>query len=372
MTDPSPSKLMSVYRKADTITRDMRDRIIRGEYQPGGRLPTRDALTAIYGVSKVTVQRALDTLAQEGFVVPDGRRGTFVAENCPHLTHYALLFPKAFESGPCNQFWKALAHAAEQMEPAVKFTTIWGFESRAGFAQYDEILADVEANRVAGLIFANTPVNLRGTPLVDRPGVPRTAMMTKPLPGVPAVELDMIGFLDRALDELVALGRRRPAVLCAPMPGTRMQSLLVDGAAARGITLEETLIQSCSIVETHWAERLVMLLMDRPADRRPDSLLILDDNLLEPAAKGLQRTGLAVPDDVAIISQCNFPWPTPSCLPVTRIGFWIPDCLAACVANIDLQRHGKPVPEHQLISALHESELATETHTPQWIGEVTP
>src|SRR5882757_4342743 len=47
--------------------------------QPGDQLPSTRSLVATYGVSPVTVSRALARLAAEGMVVAEPGRGTFIA-----------------------------------------------------------------------------------------------------------------------------------------------------------------------------------------------------------------------------------------------------------------------------------------------------
>ena len=67
----------------------MRDDIARGVYPAEAALPTEHALGAQYGVSRITVRRALRELADAGLVEARQGRGTFVrpaaAAPAPHL-----------------------------------------------------------------------------------------------------------------------------------------------------------------------------------------------------------------------------------------------------------------------------------------------
>ncbi|MBK5960438.1 GntR family transcriptional regulator [Rhodoplanes elegans] len=58
----------------------LRDRIVTGAVAPGGRLPSEPALAQEHGVSRVTVRRALDLLADEGLVRRRVGSGTFVED----------------------------------------------------------------------------------------------------------------------------------------------------------------------------------------------------------------------------------------------------------------------------------------------------
>src|SRR4051812_28932733 len=86
--------------KQRSIVAALRDRIVGGAVQPGGRLPTRDELCREFGVSRVTAHRAIEHLMRDGFAVPRGSRGTFVVDRPPHLSRYALVFASYPPDGP--------------------------------------------------------------------------------------------------------------------------------------------------------------------------------------------------------------------------------------------------------------------------------
>lgn len=56
----------------------LRTRIARGTYPPGSRLPSLSELTKEFGVSAITVRRALRDLTYEGLVIGHQGRGVFV------------------------------------------------------------------------------------------------------------------------------------------------------------------------------------------------------------------------------------------------------------------------------------------------------
>ena len=55
-----------------------RQRIARGTWAQGQRLPSLEALVDEFGVARVTVRQAIDVIAREGLVSPQQGRGTFV------------------------------------------------------------------------------------------------------------------------------------------------------------------------------------------------------------------------------------------------------------------------------------------------------
>ncbi|HZS00156.1 MAG TPA: GntR family transcriptional regulator [Chloroflexota bacterium] len=72
-SSPGPTPLYYRLREA------LRERIQRGEFPPGARLPTEEELCRDYAVSRITVIRALRDLVAEGLIERRQGRGTFVA-----------------------------------------------------------------------------------------------------------------------------------------------------------------------------------------------------------------------------------------------------------------------------------------------------
>ncbi len=60
------------------IAHAISDRIVAGIYPPGTQLPSESRFTAEFGVSPMTLRRALATLAEQGLVYAEKGRGTFV------------------------------------------------------------------------------------------------------------------------------------------------------------------------------------------------------------------------------------------------------------------------------------------------------
>jgi len=63
-----------VYQLGEAI----RDKIVRGEYDPGQPIPTEEQLQKLYGVSRITVRLALAKLVNEGYIRRQQGKGTYV------------------------------------------------------------------------------------------------------------------------------------------------------------------------------------------------------------------------------------------------------------------------------------------------------
>src|SRR6266705_1409341 len=60
------------------IAAQLKERIRRGDWQPGERLPSIPAMAEMFGVAKQTVQRTVDQLRVEGVLITKPGSGTYV------------------------------------------------------------------------------------------------------------------------------------------------------------------------------------------------------------------------------------------------------------------------------------------------------
>ena len=75
----------------DRIRQDIEARIMSGAWGVGHRLPVEHALMADYGCSRMTVNKALSALVEQGLLTRTKKAGTFVA--APRRHRAALEIP---------------------------------------------------------------------------------------------------------------------------------------------------------------------------------------------------------------------------------------------------------------------------------------
>lgn len=345
----------------EAITTELRNEIIRGDLKPGDRMPDRQSLTESFGSSPVTVQAAMRRLAAEGFVEVGARKlGTFVTRRPPHLHHYKLLFPQQPDTR--NEFWRVLRDQACDLGASSEdeFTFFYGMSGHRDIRSFEALVEDVEYGRIAGLIFASSAAEFRGTPILDHPGIPRVALAREDqLPGVPKLGIDLDSFCAQAVAHLRAAGRTRIAVLIGgrttddhcPVARAFEQAM-----AANGLTVGPAWIQFVPIWSRMGARQAVRLLLHGSQSARPDGLIVTDDNFLPSATQGVVDAGVAAPEKLAVVTVANFPASVEALTPVTRIGFDVRAVLEDLAATVDAVRTGEDVPAFRSVEAITEAE----------------
>jgi DNA-binding LacI/PurR family transcriptional regulator len=321
-------------------------------------LESQRELSARFGVAGVTVQTALKQLEREGFIESRSRSGTFVVAKPPHLNQYALVF----NLNPANpeqwsRYYQALTQAAVsfQQETGRRMLMFHGINEHADSEDRQRLIACMETQRVAGVIFTNAPFQLEKTPILDLPGIPRVAFGSEQMyANVPVVWGDGAQWVAKALDHLAALGRRRVAVIDHGM-GQEFDTWLQAGLAKRGMISHRRWHQYVAMRNQAGASNAVEMMMHD--SERPDALLVLDDNFVEQALAGLGTAEMKVPKEVAVVGHANFPVAPAKVLPVRLLGYDVNLLLRTCVDLIDRQRAGEQVSGKTVMPILWEEEV---------------
>ena len=328
--------------KSDVVTRTLRRQIVEGRFPPGERMPTWSQMQKQFGVTRPTLTRAMERLKSDGLIYSDSTRGTFVMPRPPHLHRYAVVFGITPDQPDFNRFWATIAREAERLnaaDPDRDLVNIFGVTGHADNEAYRSLRRLVRTGLLAGLIIVGTlDEKLMQMPELFDGRVPCTVILGGAFPYVPTVAVDHASFIDQSLDAVADAGRSRVAVLSNDndnFPG------YAKAIADRGLTAEPYWFLEASARTPRAARNIVQLLIDRPAHERPEALIVTDDNLVENALAGVIASRVRVPDDLFVITHCNWPSPVDSVVPVTRLGFDVRAVLAECLDCLDQQRDGK-------------------------------
>jgi DNA-binding LacI/PurR family transcriptional regulator len=299
---------------------------------------------------------AMDRLAAEGFIRSDGRHGTFVHDQPPHLTDIAVVFPSA--PVVTNHFWVALDNTIKSVPfSGFKLTCWYGVDAHVDNAVYTSLCERVDQGSLAGLLFVTSPFYFLKSPLlVQRPGIPRIAFASKwrhSGAAVSTIDFKHASFAERAVARLAQNKRRRLAIITYP---DDPYEAWLEICERHGIELRPYWFQGVSQTSPGTGRNLARLLFREGQKDRPDALIVADDNLLEPITLGLVDAGMRVPKDVSVLAHCNFPWPTKSAVPVTRLG-WDTRGILELALNVLDQTRRKSSTTHSSVDAVFEEEI---------------
>ncbi|MBV9468544.1 MAG: GntR family transcriptional regulator [Abitibacteriaceae bacterium] len=348
--------------KYSWIANELRGQIASGKFAPGSQLPQRDELEETFNVSKVTLQRAMNLLIEDGFVDATRRKGSFVVPNPPHLYRYALAFQKK-PTGDESwlRFWTALSNEASKLEKShpCRFFTFYGIDGHTDTEDYHDLEREVREHRLAGVIYVATQSEVPDIPVLRESNLPRMTVKSKPQPGWPALTIHTDTLICKALDYVVARGRKRVAFITPPHIAQVRHDFILQEIAARHLTSHIYWLQGIGLEAPALARNCVHLMMHPGQNERPDALVITDDNLVESATGGLVAAGVRVPQEMDVVAHANFPWLTPSIVPAKRLGYDVSAIIKLCRECIDRQRRGESVPAVTEITPLFEDEIGS-------------
>jgi len=351
--------------KGERIVSDLRGAIIGNRLTAGQRLPSNSALCRRYGVTPVTVSRAIRRLADDGFVVTRERSGVFVSDRAPHRVRFGLVFPSHpalfGDTEVWTRLWDVIHHVAihGKLDSRVEFEMYYDVAQGHDHGDMARLEQDIAAQRLAGVIFACKPSGLMNAPIMTLPVMPRVVLSER----FEATGLNFIvfgGLTDKALDFFRQQGRSRVAQIMSSSQVDRRLTLadeFISGAALRGLSAREEWLQFVDIGRPQSVVNLVRLLLSAAAGDRPDALFVADDNLIDAVETGLLAAGVRVPDDIEVLAHCNFPPPSLLRLPIRRLGYDMVELLHTATTLIRRRRDGESAPQITMLETLFDTEF---------------
>ena len=85
----------------------LKGQIVDGAFVPGERIPSEDKLNGLYGVSRITIRRALQELVNEGYLVKCPGKGTYVSERLPGTSVSSKVRAKFTQNNDVQSFTEA-------------------------------------------------------------------------------------------------------------------------------------------------------------------------------------------------------------------------------------------------------------------------
>ncbi|MFZ2657988.1 MAG: GntR family transcriptional regulator [Victivallales bacterium] len=339
-------------------------RIMSGELPPGGRLESYDSIIKELKLSRTTLQISIEKMKSDGFLTSRNRIGLFVDSRPPCLYNVALLIPREYEN---NLFRQVMGNTIERTLTQAGYKVLRStVRQPSSEFRLDscEIYNSAIRRLVKGCVFIGSLVPI--SPDDKILSVPAFPIIHTGAPSERLFSLrhDNQSMADRCA-EWVSLKKRNAKIAFLFHTNPDFAGRFIAAAKERGLICDKKwnhYIGSDALLET---DSVIRLLLDAPASRRPDAIVITDDNLVPCFVETIRELGAGALKGIKVLAHCNYPAPEqyPG-IPITRIGFNSEDSADVCLKI--LGPAGLPLPpdcgqREFKIKALFEDEIVNQT-----------
>ena len=299
--------------KYERVRTEIERRIRSGQYTQ--RVPPIRELAAEFGVNTRTVMKAMEGLIEQGLLVSEVGRGTFVNA----VPRNVMVFANFYFGREYHPFYSEFFDAMTRHFAAI------GYRSSYQIIDDTELETDpgciarsLDEKRCQGAVLVHaTPRELAA--LMDR-RIPTGVFRYEPVDG-PAFErgptvgvtLDHEKGCRDAVEYLIKLGHRRIAVM--DYPESRVTPVAMEVMRRYGIEPVEDFMVNLGVLQMHFHEAYHMMKALWQMDPRPTAVYINDDFICQTALLYVAESEIRVPDELSIVSHRNrlfeFRFPVP-------------------------------------------------------------
>ena len=295
------------------VAATLRDQIKAKRFLPAEYLPSERQMAERFGVTQVTLRRALALLREEGLVVSEPRRGNRVAcsptpvTRCVNLCFFKGLSP--FEDPVLSRLCTGIASACSMIGYKLELTYLTTWPGSGKYVEwFRRRLAEITAD---GVVVVGSPEYYSQTIEEIESRFP-TVLVGAPYRAKRAdvIEPDYERAMETAVRHAAELDGRQLVLLTdafADEPGhdQRNQAAFSESARAAGVPEERLLVwrsdaEAAAVGKPqtfYVSEKLVRSL------RPPAVLIATAASLAINAVSVLHEAGLRIPQDVAILSS---------------------------------------------------------------------
>lgn len=277
--------------------------------QPGDLLQSEAALAERFAVSVITVRQAMEILEREGYVERRQGSGTFVADLKQRRVVAILVELDLAQPGISPFFMGLVQRVQTQLRRAGFRVRLYLGQSAYGHPfeklTCGEFLDDLTDHHFLGVIGIATMVHACWIDPITAEGIPFVLSGEYP---EGAVTIDLQRMSAMGVEWLVRNNRRRIAVIghdprfCQHV-GSEYG---IDNAFAEaGVEMRPDWIcldRETSVAGTGWQAIRDIWAAD---GEKPDGLLLLDDAYLHDLTLAINELGIAVPEELMIVSHVN-------------------------------------------------------------------
>ncbi len=331
----------------------LRESILRGDIEPGSKLPSTTALAKTWGTQTANVHAALSLLVQEGLLTRKNGVGTIVNKRKQEL-QTVLIYQSHDISLPPQNFYRQLhIYLKQELEKCgLQYRVIYKSNEDNHF---DHVAELAEKGLVQGVITLSTDKPERER--LKKLPVPFSCITTARIPN--RVSLSFNSLAEKACEGLLAQGCKKAGLLLAIG-----EEHIVDSGSTERNNFIKTLLQLLAdndievrkewiytpkytdetrIDPDHFAYDGFNHIWNSDPKEKPDGLFVYTDNLIPGTLISAMSNRVMIPEQLKLVlhknSGCNVLCPVPCYYvenDVRKMATWL-------VKLIDDQYHGREI-----------------------------
>lgn len=286
---------------------------------PIARRTTSFDVAKMAGVSRTTVSFVLNDVP--GVSISNATRQR-VLDAAKSLNYYPDAAGRKLVSGKSSMFGMVLRQSPEQVfADAFLLQVMLGVEQAAARQGYHVLLKPVEPddihgyarliheNYVDGILLSGPRQDDEEIIRLHREGVPVTLIGQLPGSDIPFVDVNATAGAVTAVQHLIGLNHRKIAMITnAPLTYTSAQqrkSGYVQAMREAGLEINESLIREGNYTPASGLRAMNELLEQKS---RPTAVFVASDVVAVGAVQAIKRSGLRIPEDLAVVGFDDVPF----------------------------------------------------------------
>ena len=283
--------------------------ISSGRYRPGSRLPSEAELVRRFGVSRMTVFRAMRELQAMGIVTRRVGSGTYVSTTVNPGSHvFGLLIPELGQTEIFEAICKGMMEAPEAMHHSLLWGNTVSTDSEKEEAA-EQLCQQYIARKVAGVFFApvefsahRNQANHRIVAALDRARIPIVLLDRCLEPYPRRSKYDLVGIDNRragyvAAEHLIRAGARRIAFFARPNSAPTVDARIAgyrEALLSLSDQRDRDLVRLGDPADTAFVKAILR-------SDRPDGFLCANDLTAGGLMQTLISLGKSIPREIRII-----------------------------------------------------------------------
>jgi GntR family transcriptional regulator, arabinose operon transcriptional repressor len=313
--------------KYQIIFESLKEAILANEYTPGSRLPSENELVRRFGVSRMTVVKALKELQQLDLIGRRAGSGTYVK---PRTAEPGQLFGLLIPELGRTEIFEPICQGMASFRRASHHSLLWG--NSVGFDRpkeeaAEELCRQYVDQRVAGVFFAplelvpvKDEVNQAVIVKLENAGIPVVLLDRDYLPYPARSKFDLVGIDNRrtafsGVVHLLGAGAKRVAFLGKPLSASTVDARIAgyrEALFANGHPPDETLVLRCDPSD----EQAIGSFIDT---NHPDAFLCANDLTAAGLMQTLMRLGVPIPHEVRVVGIDDVKYASLLPIPLTTL-----------------------------------------------------